>query len=125
MGGFCRRKAREHMIIPVSDVHLGIGLAISVLSIPLILRWIPMNHVYGIRLPRAFVSTDNWYALNVYGGKWLLYYGLFLIAVGVLGRGAAPPPTSVWAPVFLVVPLLAIIPVLVRINAFARRLPDR
>jgi hypothetical protein len=52
-------------------------------------------------------------------------FGLFLIAFGYFTRDMAPSPRSLWAPVYMVVPLLAILPALARIRAFARRLPDR
>ncbi len=113
------------MIVPIPYVHLGMGLVVSLVSLPLIMRKVPMNHAYGIRLRKAFVSERNWYEINAYGGRLLLVFGLFLLAVGSLGNDLAPPPTSPWAPVYLVVPLLAIIPILILINAFARRLPDR
>jgi hypothetical protein len=94
-------------------------------SIPLILRKVPMNRAYGIRTRKAFASESNWYAVNAYGGKLFLGLGLFLVAFGCFGGGLAPEPTSLWAPVFMIVPLLALVPVFVLINAFARRLPDR
>jgi len=113
------------VIVPIPCVHAGIGLLTVLVSIPLVLRMVPMNHLYGVRIPKAFFSRENWYEINAYGGKLLLGFGLFLLAVGWLGRDLAPPPTSLWAPVWLVVPLLALVPVIARVNAFARRLPDR
>ena len=113
------------MIVPIPYVHCGIGLVSMVLSVPLILKKIPMNRLYGIRIRKAFVSQRNWYDINAYGGRLLFAFGLFLLACGWLGKGFAPPPTSLWAPVYLIVPLLAIIPLLALINAFARNLPDR
>jgi SdpI/YfhL protein family len=113
------------MIVPIPTVHTGIGLLIALISVPLVLRKVPMNHAYGVRVPKAFVSDENWYEINAYGGKLLLGFGVFLVVVGWLGRDLAPPPTSPWAPVWLVVPLLVLVPVLGRVNAFARRLPDR
>ena len=113
------------MIVPIPYVHCGIGLVTALLSIPLILRKIPMNHAYGIRIQKAFVSQRNWYEINAYGGKLLFVFGLFLLAFGWLGQGIAPPPTSLWAPVFMVLPLLVIVPGISLIKAFARRLPDR
>jgi hypothetical protein len=41
-----------------------------------------------------------------------------------VGRAAAPSPTSIWAPVFMVVPLLGLVPVFVLIYAYGRRLPE-
>ncbi len=113
------------MIVPIPYVHAGIGVLTVLVSIPLVLRKVPMNHVYGIRLAKAFVSSDNWYEINAYGGKLLLGFGVFLLVVAYVGRDAAPPPTSPWAPVYMVVPLLALIPVLALVVAFARRLPGR
>ena len=113
------------MIVPIPSVHAGIGALLSVIAIPLILRRVPMNHLYGVRIPKAFISSENWYEINAYGGKLLFGFGLFLLAVGWLGRDLAPPPTNPWAPVWLVVPLLGFVPVIARITAFARRLPDQ
>ena len=113
------------MLVPVPMVHSGIGAATVLVSIPLVLRKIPMNHAYGVRCRAAFVSSRNWYELNAYGGRLLLAFGAFLVAFGVLTRDLAPPPSSLWAPMYMVAPLLALVPVLVLIRARARRLPDR
>ena len=113
------------MIIPIPYVLCGIGFLTALLSVPLILRMVPMNRIYGIRIRKAFVSQHNWYEINAYGGKLLLAFGLFLLVFGCFGREFAPPPTSIWAPVFLVFPLLPMVPVLALISAFARRLPEK
>jgi apolipoprotein N-acyltransferase len=112
------------MIVPIPYVQCGIGLLLALLSIPLILRKIPLNRVYGIRIRKSLASQHNWYEINAYGGKLLFVLGLFLLAFGWVSRDLAPEPTSAWAPVFLIVPLLAFVPVFVLINAFARRLPE-
>ncbi|HQU34683.1 MAG TPA: SdpI family protein [Thermoanaerobaculaceae bacterium] len=113
------------MIVPIPYVHAGIGVLLSVISVPLILRKVPMNHLYGVRIPKAFVSAENWYEINAYGGKLLFGFGVFLLAFAYFDRDAAPPPTSAWAPVWLVVPLAPLVLVIARITVFARRLPDR
>jgi hypothetical protein len=113
------------VIVPIPYVHVGLGLVISAVSMPLIMRRVPMNHLYGVRLRKAFISERNWYELNAYGGKWLLAFGVFLVLFGFLARDLAPDPRSPWAPAFLVAPLLALVPVLIMINAFSGRLPDR
>ena len=113
------------MLIPIPVVLFGIGFLIALVSVPLILRKIPMNHFYGIRLRKAFVSQRNWYDLNAYGGRLFFIFGLGLMAFAVLARDLAPPPTSPWAPVFLVLPLLAILPIRVLIGGSGRHLPDQ
>lgn len=111
------------MMVPIPDVHCGLGAATILVSIPLVLRKVPMNRAYGVRCRAAFASSRNWYELNSYGGKLLVAFGAFLIAFGVLTRGLAPAPSSVWAPLFMVAPLLTLLPVLALIRARARRLP--
>jgi hypothetical protein len=112
------------MIVPIPYVLGGIGLITGLLSVPLVLRRVPMNHVYGVRIAKAFVSDRNWYEINAYGGRLLLVFGVFLVVFSVAAWPLAPSPNSAWAPVFLVLPLLAIVPVLLLIGRFARGLPD-
>lgn len=112
------------MIVPIPYVLAGIGVATIALSIPLILRKVPMNRLYGVRLRCSFVSQRNWYAINAYGGKLLLAFGAFLLLFAALTRASAPPPDSPWAVAYLIAPLLALIPVLLLIKRFARSLPD-
>jgi uncharacterized membrane protein len=106
-------------------VQCGIGLLLALLSIPLMLRLIPQNRVYGIRIRKSLASQHNWYEINAYGGKLLFVLGLFLFVFGWSGRDFAPDPTSAWAPVFMIIPLLAFVPIIFLINAYARRLPER
>ncbi len=113
------------MIVPLQYVHAGIGAATLLMSIPLILRRVPMNRVYGIRTRKAFTSDDNWYALNAFGGWMFAAFGLFLVLFAYATRRTAPPPRDPEAIVYFVLPLLAIIPVILAINAYGRRLPDR
>lgn len=110
-------------MIPPAFVLCGIGLVTTVLSIPLVLRKVPRNGVYGVRIPKAFESDGNWYEINAYGGRLLLGYGLFLVAFGLLGRPYAPSPRSIWTVPFIVGSLLLLIPILARIVSYARRLP--
>lgn len=113
------------MIVPIPDVHIGIGVAAAILAVPLILRRVPMNHVYGIRVRKAFISERNWYAINAYGGWWMFAFGVFMAAFGVFGRPYAPPPTSLWAPVYLILPMLLLVVALVFIQRYAKKLPDK
>ena len=113
------------MIVPIPYVHCGIGLLMTLTSIPLILKKVPMNRLYGVRIRKAYVSQHNWYEINAYGGKLLFAFGIFLLAYGWFSLDFVPPPTSAWTPVFLLLPLLVLVPVLAMLNAFARRLPER
>ena len=44
------------MIVPAVFVHCGFGLLLAAFSLPLVLRRIPMNRAYGIRIREAFTS---------------------------------------------------------------------
>lgn len=112
------------MIVPIPYVHVGLGILTIAFSLPLIFRKIPMNHAYGIRIRKAFVSDGNWYSINEYGGKLFFAFGLWLLCFSFLTWHMAPPPRSVWAPVYLVLPLLAIIPLIMLITRRARSLPE-
>ena len=104
-------------------VLVFLGVVMVAVSVPLIARMVPMNRFYGVRTRKAYASEENWYELNAYGGRLFLGYGAFLGVVGAVGLAAAPDPTSIWAPVFIVGPLLGIVPVILLLNARGKRLP--
>jgi len=104
--------------------QFGIGVALVVISIPLAARMVPRNPIYGVRIPKAFISDYHWYEINAYAGKLFLGYGLLLGLFGLLAEDLAPPP-SLGAAVFTAGPLVLIFPILLLIRSFARRLPDR
>lgn len=108
------------MIVPAVFVHCGFGLLLAAFSLPLVLRRIPMNRAYGIRIPEAFTSEARWYDINAYGGRLFLVYGVLLAALGFLARDLAPPAASPWSPVFIVGPLLVALALLPPIRFYAR-----
>jgi hypothetical protein len=110
-------------VIPPVIVHCGFGSLLALFSLPLVFRKVPMNRAYGVRIPKAFESEHSWYAINAYGGKWLLVYGLLLALYGWAVRDSAPPPSSLWTAPFIVGPLLLVFPILGLISSYARRLP--
>lgn len=111
-------------MIPPIVVHCAFGGLVAVGSLPLIARAVPMNRAYGIRIAKAFECDTHWYALNEYGGRLLLVYGLAVVAFGLLARNLAPPATSIWTAAFVVGPMLLVFPILAHISAVASRLPD-
>jgi len=64
--------------------NLVIGLVVIGVSIPLVLKWVPKNRWYGVRLKKSLKSDENWYAINAYGGKWMIAAGAVLAAIGAL-----------------------------------------
>lgn len=61
------------------------GVLIFLLSLPLIFRSVPMNRLYGIRIPAAFESPQRWYDINAYGGRCLAIGALPIVGAGVTG----------------------------------------
>jgi len=108
------------VIVPAVYVHCGFGLFLAAFSLPLVLRRVPMNRAYGIRIPEAFTSDARWYDINAYGGRAFLVYGVLLAVLGFLARDLAPPKASPWSPVFIVGPLLAALALLPLIRSYAR-----
>jgi SdpI/YhfL family protein len=109
------------VIVPPVFVHCGFGLLLAAFSLPLVLRLVPMNRAYGIRIPEAFRSDACWYDINAYGGRLFLVYGVLLAALGFLARDLAPPTASLWSPVFIVGPLLVALALLSPVRSYARR----
>jgi hypothetical protein len=64
-------------------LYVGTGLLLSVLSVPLILRRIPPNGLYGFRVKATLDDPDLWYAVNAYSGWRLLAGGLSAVAAAV------------------------------------------
>ena len=63
--------------------NIVIGLLLIGCGIPLLLRKVKMNHLYGFRLKKSFISSENWYAINAYGGKILILWSIVLFLIGV------------------------------------------
>ncbi|MBL9189051.1 MAG: SdpI family protein [Opitutaceae bacterium] len=61
------------------------GLAMLLVSLPLVYRKIPMNHFYGIRIRASFESDQRWYDINAYGGRQMAAWSCLIIATGLVG----------------------------------------
>ena len=68
------------MILGLGDI--GCGILFILICIPLVRRMIPMNHLYGFRIPSAFRSDEDWYEINEYGGRAPMWWSFGLIAAG-------------------------------------------
>jgi len=63
----------------------GSGLLIALLAIPLVLRRVPPNMLYGVRTKAAFASDADWYRINALGGRYLAVSGLLIVITGLVG----------------------------------------
>lgn len=106
----------------LSNIFLGIsniilGLLIASISYPLIKRKVKMNKWYGIRVPKAYESEENWYKINEYGGKKLLLGG---VAIALTGPVLFLLPAIKNELVLIVgfIPLFVIVPIAVMILVY-------
>jgi len=61
-----------------------IAALLMLLSVPLIMKAIPMNRDYGFRWPEAFRSNEDWHEINVFGGWCTLIANLPLLILALL-----------------------------------------
>src|SRR4030095_15419198 len=67
----------------LASLTVGCGVLICALAIPLVLRRVPPNGIYGIRTKASFASESDWYRINSIGGRYLAVSGLIISMVGV------------------------------------------
>ena len=64
-------------------MFIGTGLLLSVISVPMVMKKIKPNGLYGFRVRKTMENPDVWYAVNCYSGKWLLATGLVIVAAAI------------------------------------------
>lgn len=65
-------------------MYVVTGLLLCILSVPLILKKVKPNGLYGFRVKKTLENPDIWYAANCYSGKWLLVTGLITIMTSIV-----------------------------------------
>ena len=69
---------------PLLVMYVGAGLLLSALSIPLILRKIGPNPVYGFRVKQTLNDPRVWYEVNAFAGKGMLCDGLITVLAALV-----------------------------------------
>ena len=105
----------------IAIITLLSGILIFVVSLPLISRKVPMNGVYGIRIPAAFESDQRWYDINAYGGRQFAAWSWLITAAGVAGFFIPPEHRDVYVLATVAVTLLAIMVPVFQIFRWSRR----
>lgn len=100
----------------------AVGILMLLTSIPLILKKVPMNQVYGARFGKAFESSKNWYAINAYAGKVLFICGLHWVVAGLLGAYTRLGTLKYYSAVAMAVVALALLASVVATFRYANRL---
>ena len=57
----------------------AIGPVLVLLSIPLMLRWVPRNYLYGFRIAATLANESVWYDANALSGRHMFALGLVLV----------------------------------------------
>jgi len=65
----------------------ALGPVLLLISIPLILRWVPPNRIYGFRIPPTLRSPSVWYDTNAQSGRHFFVLGLLMIALELAAPG--------------------------------------
>lgn len=107
---------------PVVFVHLAASLLIIGASMPLIQRRVKMNHWYGVRIREAFVSEERWYAINEYGGRLFLRWGIVLGLTALGGMFVAREEWVAYNVIALCVVIAGPAIIVVKIKNFSGRL---
>ena len=68
-----------------------LGAVTVVLAIPLLLRRIPPNPIYGLRLPATFKDEQVWYDANAACGRDLALFGAAITLLAALLPAARRP----------------------------------
>jgi uncharacterized membrane protein len=88
---------------------IGVAVVTALIALPLALRKIPRNRLYGVRTRRTLADDRVWYEANAYGGRCLMVAsGVTIVTVPVL-YALVPLPRDLLVPVglaALVVPSL-------------------
>ena len=96
-------------ILALASLIGGSGLLIFLLAIPLILRRVPPNALYGVRTKASFASDSDWYRINSIGGRYLALSGLLILLVGAVGFFLPVSARDFYAIVSTVITLLSVI----------------
>ena len=80
----------------------GLSVMLVLVSIPLLLRRIPPNAFYGLRVPATYADEWVWYEANALAGRDMVALGVLLVVLALvlplLGLKGGTPPL-VWAAV--------------------------
>ncbi len=123
VGDFSERDRALNFVL----ANCGCALLSIAISVPLVLRKVPMNIWYGFRIKKAFMSDELWYDINAYGGKQMILGSLGMIAASIgslllVNASGSPITGALTSPLLTVWPLcLFTIIAIVRTLIYAAR----
>lgn len=110
-------------------VNVGLGMFMVSLAVPMLMRWVRPNAIYGFRTAKTLSSESVWYAANRFAGASLVGAGLVIAAISIAlfrsaGLAASKAP---WSPDTMILMFLGalFVPLLCSVTAsllYVRRL---
>jgi uncharacterized membrane protein len=77
--------------VPTAELWFAAsGLLVIVFGIPLMLRRVPPNGFYGLRVPATFKDDQVWYDANAASGRDLVVFGIAIVIAALV------PPALGW-----------------------------
>ena len=65
-----------HAVLPTA-----VGIVLILISLPLLLRWVGPNRLYGLRVPATFADEWVWYEANAKCARDMCVLGIALIVL--------------------------------------------
>ncbi|HMB91636.1 MAG TPA: SdpI family protein [Rhodothermales bacterium] len=90
------------------------------LHVPLLRGKVKMNPLYGMRFKQSFTSEENWYAINRYGARLMIWWSIVILVVGLATFFIPLNDRSALAIGLAFVPLVVVIPA-IQCYLFARQ----
>jgi uncharacterized membrane protein len=107
--------------LKVGITNILLGLLLIAVCIPLAKRKIKMNLWYGMRLPKAFKSEENWYKINEYGGRQFIYWSVPVVLFGVIML-FLPPVAAGWLLLIMLLPVVFMLAPIIKLFIYSSRL---
>ncbi len=101
-------------------IILGCSLLFIVIAIPLALRKVPRNVLYGFRTRATMANDEIWFEANAHFGRGLIVASLFGLCVAGVLYALHPFPQEVFLPVSLLVLVAPSLVAVVRTLRFIR-----
>ena len=101
--------------------NIFVGVLVIGLHIPLLQDKVKMNSLYGMRFKQSFASEENWYAINRYGARLMIRWGIVILVVGLATFFIPLDDRPALAIGLAFVPLVVVIPA-IQCYLFARQL---
>ena len=109
----------ENLVLGILMLLTG-GVNVG-MSIPLLYDKVKMNQWYGMRTKKSFESEENWYRINRYGARLMIWWSIPLFVAGVAALFLPLRGNHLLTIAIVLVPFVLLVPC-IQIRRFARKL---